>query len=125
MKKTILIAALAAALLAPVYGDTQHRLDVRKGIIIGSPFAPATQRITRIKLGTATFVAGVAVIADTNVTANSMIFAQRATVAGTSGGTIAVTRTAGTSFTLTSQTAGALTTQTLDTSTVAWIYFEP
>lgn len=71
--------------------------------------------------GSGALVAGVLVVADPTVAATSLIFVDRQTVAGTSGGTFGITRTAGTSFTITSQTAGALTTQAGDTSTVAYL----
>ncbi len=71
--------------------------------------------------GRATLVAGVVTVADTTVTATSIILAHRQTVAGTSGGTLAITRTAGTNFTITSQAAGVLTTQAADTSVVGYL----
>lgn len=75
---------------------------------------------TDAKMGLATLVAGVAVVATTAVTANSRIFLTRQTTAGTIGTSIDVTaRTAGTSFTITSN--GSI----LDTSTVAWVLIEP
>jgi hypothetical protein len=75
---------------------------------------------TNATMGLATLVAGVAVVNTTAVTANSRIFLTRQTTAGTLGTSVDVTaRTAGTSFTITSN--GSV----LDTSTVAWIIYEP
>ena len=75
---------------------------------------------TNATMGIATLVAGTVTVNTTKVTANSRIFLTRQTTAGTLGASVDVTaRTAGTSFTITSN--GSI----LDTSTVAWIIFEP
>lgn len=123
MKRLILAAIAAIAIAAPSAQADQRRVwDFDKGVRIGTPYGTL---LKEVRSGTATFVAGVATVADTRVSATTQIFAQRQAVAGTSGGTIAVVVTPGTGFTLTSQTAGALTTQTLDTSTVAWLVIQP
>lgn len=119
--RLLVVAALAFTLplTAPsVFGAGIHtdELQVGKG--------NKGTVIKGIWCGTGTLSAGVLVVNASsvapNVKATSLIFVDRQTVAGTSGGTFAITRTNGTSFTITSQTAGALTTQTLDTSVVAW-----
>lgn len=70
------------------------------------------------KMGTATLVAGSVVVNTTAVTANSRIFLTSQVDGGTPGFLRVSTRTAGTSFTIVSGSA-------TDTSTVAWIIFEP
>lgn len=74
---------------------------------------------TNAKMGTAVLVAGAVVVNTTAVTANSRIFLTSNVDGGTPASAVRVSaRTAGTSFTITSPNA-------LDTSTVAWIIFEP
>jgi hypothetical protein len=124
MKRLILTLALAAIALAQAPADQRQVAEFRKGISIGNLGSGGTL-LRQVRTGTATFVAGVATVADARVTAATQIFAQRMAVAGTSGVGIAVVVTPGTGFTLTSQTAGALTTQTADTSTVAWAAIQP
>lgn len=71
-------------------------------------------------MGVATLTAGTATVNTTKVTASSRIILTRQTIAGTIGSSVDVTaRVAGTSFTITAN--GSI----LDTSTVAWIIFEP
>lgn len=70
------------------------------------------------KMGTATLVAGTAVVNNTSVTTNSRIFLTSQNTSGTSGAVNVSARVVGTSFTITSTSA-------LDTSNVAWIIFEP
>ena len=70
------------------------------------------------KQGTATLVAGVAVVSNTSVTANSRIFLTSQVDGGTPGFLRVNTRTAGVSFTITSSSV-------TDTSTVAYQIFEP
>lgn len=70
------------------------------------------------KMGTATLVAGTVTVNTTAVTANSRIFLTSQTDGGTPGFQRITARTAGTSFTITSSSA-------TDTSTIAWILFEP
>lgn len=70
------------------------------------------------KMGTATLVAGSAVVSTTSVAANSRIQLTGNADGGTPGWLRVSTRTAGTSFTITSSSA-------TDTSTVAWIIFDP
>lgn len=70
------------------------------------------------KMGTATLVAGEATVSTTAVTANSRILLTGQADGGTPGAHRVSTRTAGTSFTIKS-------TEAADTSTVAWVIFEP
>jgi hypothetical protein len=70
------------------------------------------------KMGTATLTAGSATVSTTAVAANSRIFLTSNTDGGTPGWLRVSARTAGTSFTITSSSA-------TDTSTVAWIIFDP
>lgn len=74
---------------------------------------------TNAKMGTAVLVAGTVVVSTTAVTANSRIFLTSNADGGTPASAVRVSaRTAGTNFTITSPNA-------LDTSTIAWIIFEP
>lgn len=73
---------------------------------------------TNAKMGTATLVAGAATVSTTAVTANSRIFVTSQVDGGTPGWLRVSTRTAATSFVITSSSG-------TDTSTVAWIIFEP
>ena len=70
------------------------------------------------KMGTATLTAGSATVSTTSVAANSRIYLTSNADGGTPGWLRVSTRTAGTSFTITSSSA-------TDTSTVAWIIFDP
>jgi hypothetical protein len=70
------------------------------------------------KMGTAVLVGGTVTVANTSVTASSRIFLTADAPGGTLGSVYVSARTAGTSFTITSTSA-------IDTSTVAWIIFEP
>lgn len=70
------------------------------------------------KQGTATLVAGQAVVSNTSVTSTSRIFLTSQADGGTPGFLRVSTRTAGTSFTIQSSSAS-------DTSTVAYEIFEP
>ncbi|MFF9279503.1 glycosyl hydrolase family 28-related protein [Streptomyces griseosporeus] len=69
------------------------------------------------RMGVATLAAGTVTVANTSVTATTRVAVFRQTTGGTPGH-LSVTRTAGTSFTITSSSG-------TDTSTVAWILFEP
>jgi hypothetical protein len=73
---------------------------------------------TNALMGRATLVAGSVTVSNNLVTANSNIFPLRQISGGTPGGLGVSTRVVGTSFTVTS-TSGT------DTSTFAWILFEP
>lgn len=70
------------------------------------------------KMGTAVLVGGTVVVNTTAVTANSRIFLTAQTTGAAPGALRVSAVTAGTSFTITSTSA-------TDTSTVAWIIFEP
>lgn len=70
------------------------------------------------KMGTATLVAGAAVVSNTSVTANSRILLTSNADGGTPGWLRVSARTAGTSFTITSSSG-------TDTSTVAYLIMEP
>lgn len=69
-------------------------------------------------MGTATLTAGAATVSNTSVTANSRIFLTSNVDGGTPGWLRVSARVNGTSFTITSSNV-------LDTSTVAWVMFEP
>lgn len=73
---------------------------------------------TNAKMGTAVLVAGAVVVNTTAVTATSRIFLTSNADGGTPGFQRVSARTASTSFTITSSNGA-------DTSTVAWILFEP
>jgi hypothetical protein len=125
MKKLLFAALTVALLLAQPQSsqaDKRKRQDMRAGVNIGDPNGTV---IKQLRFGVATFVAGVATVADPAITSTAAVFASRNVVAGTSGVGIAVAITPGTGFTLTSQTAGALTTQAGDTSAVAWMVVQP
>lgn len=70
------------------------------------------------RMGTATLTAGAATVSNTSVTANSRIFLTSQADGGTPGWLRVSARTASTSFTITSSSG-------TDTSTVAWIIYEP
>ncbi|HLF15635.1 MAG TPA: hypothetical protein VI932_12180, partial [Bacteroidota bacterium] len=70
------------------------------------------------RMGTATLAGGIATVSTTAVTATSRIFVLSQTDGGTPGFLRVTTITAATSFVITSSNA-------LDTSTVAWIIFDP
>lgn len=70
------------------------------------------------KMGTATLVAGLAVVSNTSVTASSRIFLTSNADGGTPGWLRVSARTAATSFTITSSSG-------TDTSTVAYLIMEP
>lgn len=97
-----------------------YTLDVGGNIasnLLGSGFR--VKEGANAKMGATALVAGTVVVTTTAVTATSRIFLTSNTDGGTPGSGVRVSaRTAGTSFTITSINA-------LDTSTVAWIIFEP
>ena len=113
------LAVIISLTAFPVLGAGIHTEELQVGKALKGTL------IHGIYFGTGTLSSGVLVVSNTNVKAGSLIFVDRQTVAGTSGGNFAITRTAGTSFTLTSLNLGALTTQTLDTSIVAWMMITP
>ena len=69
------------------------------------------------RMGVSTLVAGTVTVANTSVTANTRVATFRQAAGGTLGH-LSTTKVAGTSFTINSSSA-------TDTSTVAWILFEP
>lgn len=73
---------------------------------------------TNARMGKSVLVAGTVIVSTTAVTANSHIFLTSNSSGGTIGDIDVTNITAGTSFTITSSSS-------LDTSTVAWIIFEP
>lgn len=81
--------------------------------------------IASTRTGTATLVAGTVTVANTTVTANTMIFLTRKGLNGATGiGHLHVSAvSAGVSFTITSVNASAAT-ETNDVSIVQWILFE-
>lgn len=79
---------------------------------------------TNGRMGTAVLVAGAKTVNNSSVTANSRIFVQRQTDGGTVGASYSITRVAGTSFSLQSKDGGGAN-QGADTSTLAWVIFEP
>jgi hypothetical protein len=101
--------------------EAAGKLGYAKQFDQGVQIGRSGSELNTIRTGSGAFSSGVLVVSATWVAADTKIFAQRQTVAGTSGVGIAITRTPGTSFTLTSQTAGALSTQTSDTSAVVWM----
>lgn len=84
------------------------------------PAGLAVSEAANGKQGIAVLVAGVVVVANTSVTANSRIFCATQSVAGVTlpQGLGISARTPGVSFTISSSNAA-------DTSTVAWEMFEP
>lgn len=70
------------------------------------------------RMGVATLVAGTVTVANTSVTANTRIFLTSQADGGTPGWLRVSARTAATSFTILSSNAA-------DTSTVAWVMYEP
>lgn len=68
--------------------------------------------------GVATLVAGVVIVSNTNITANSRIFLTPQNTSGTAGSVGVSARTIGTNFTISS-------TNTLDTRLIAYQIFEP
>lgn len=84
--------------------------------IVGTTFG--IKEGSNAKMGTATLVAGTVTVNTTAVTANSRIFLTSQVDGGTPGFLRVTARVAGTSFTITSSNAA-------DTSTVAWVMFEP
>lgn len=76
------------------------------------------------RFGRLTLVAGVATVADANVTANTNIILHRQIDGGTVAASYSVTRSAGVSFTVTAKD-GAGANQTADTSTLAYEMIEP
>lgn len=73
--------------------------------------------------GTATLVAGVVTVSDTDVTTTSRILVNRFTDGGTVGASYSVTRNVGVGFTITSKASDG-STQTADTSVIAYTIFE-
>lgn len=102
-------SAAAEALRIDKTGNTRSK-------ILGTGFCVAEG--SNAKMGTAVLVGGTKVVSTTAVTANSRIFLTSNVDGGTPGSVRVSTRTAGTSFTITSLSA-------VDTSTIAWIIFEP
>ena len=73
---------------------------------------------TDARMGTAVLVGGTVTVANTSVTADTRIFLTSQVDGGTPGFLRVSARNAGTDFTITSSTGA-------DTSTVAWVMFEP
>lgn len=73
---------------------------------------------TNKRMGTGTLVGGTLVVTNTAVTADSRIFLTTQATGGTPGALNISARTAGTSFTV-------LSTSGTDTSTFAYVIFEP
>jgi hypothetical protein len=89
------------------------------GLTTLSSLSVSGSTITRIRHGTATLSgSGTATVADTTVTANSIIMLTSQVDGGTPGWLRVSARTAGTNFTITSSSA-------TDTSTVGWVMIEP
>lgn len=96
--------------------------DVR--VVVGDVFVSTAGKSIKIKegtnakMGTAVLAAGTVVVSTTAVASNSRIILTSNTDGGTPGWLRVSARTANTSFTITSSSA-------TDTSTVAWIIFDP
>jgi hypothetical protein len=96
-----------------------YPLDVRGNISVGT--LGAGYRVSEgadAKMGATALVAGTITVATTAVTANSRIFLTHQNNAGTPGFVTVSARVAATSFTI-------LSSNGADTSTIAWILFEP
>lgn len=107
---------LKAPLANPVFtGD----VNVSTGNLLISTLGKGPQIKTGVnsKLGSVTLVAGTAAVANTSVTANSLIFLTAQTTGGTVGFYRISAKTVGTSFVITSSNP-------LDTSVIAWIIVE-
>jgi hypothetical protein len=74
--------------------------------------------------GTVVLVAGVGTVADTSVTATTVVFTQRAVAGGTVGVEYVFAASAGVGFTITSKAEDG-STETADTSTIAYRKFQP
>ena len=74
--------------------------------------------VARIRHGVATLVGGTVTVSDANVTANTRIMLTSQSDGGTPGWVRVSARTPSTSFTITSSSG-------TDTSTIAWVMFEP
>lgn len=100
-------------------GDFWTYTNNKKAINAGSPgggFSIAEGANAR--MGTATLAAGTVTVNNTSVTADTRIFLTNQTLGGTPGFLRVSARTAGTSFTI-------LSSSGTDTSTIAWVMFEP
>lgn len=96
-----------------------YPLDVRGMVAVGTAGAGfAVKEGANAKMGTAVLVAGTVTVSTTAVTASSRIFLTHQNNSGTPGFLSVTAKTASTSFIITSSNAA-------DTSTVAWIIFEP
>jgi len=107
---------LKANLASPVFtGD----VNVSTGNLLISTLGKGLQvkTGTNSKIGTAVLVAGTKTVANTSVTANSLIFLTSQADGGTPGFVRVTAKTATTSFVITSSSV-------LDTSTVAWMIVE-
>jgi hypothetical protein len=85
----------------------------RKKIGDGATAWTALDYIDVVKIGTATLVAGTVVVADTRITANSIIRVVSKTLGGTAGALFISAKSVGTSFTI-------LSTSNTDTSVVRY-----
>lgn len=96
------------------------------GMITGVPLTVGTGNtpIAGIRHGVTVLVAGVKIINDATITANSEIYVQPQIESGTPGIRYSVTRSVGASFTITSKTVSN-TVETGDVSTVAYHIIQP
>jgi hypothetical protein len=107
----VVLALFNAPLLYAAGGVHTDEIQVKK---LGG-YTP----IHGITFGTAVLSgSGTATVTTNKITANSLVFLTNNTLGGTAGFLRVSARTAGTSFVITSSSA-------TDTSTVAWIIFEP
>jgi hypothetical protein len=109
--------------VTPSFTRTIRGTEVARVSSVGLTFAGVGHGIrlkegTNARMGVVTLVGGTATVANTSVTANSRIFLTSQTDGGTPGFLRVSARSAGTSFTITSGSG-------TDTSTVAWVIFEP
>lgn len=112
--------AASIALLAPLASPVlTGNVTASTGNILISTIGKGLQVKTgaNSKLGTAVLVTGTVTVANTSITANSLIFLTSQINGGTPGFLRIGAKTAGTNFTITSSSA-------LDTSTVAWNIIE-
>lgn len=113
-----LIALCALATLPDTHAADPRRAEPKRGnLTVGDNGT----KLNIVKTGRVTLVAGVATVADTDISATTNIFVARQTIGGTAGQTYDITRSAGTSFTITARAADGTTAATSDTSVIAYL----
>jgi hypothetical protein len=114
----VALCALSFSSLSSHAADPRRSEQARGNLTVGS----TGTKLNIVKTGRVTLVAGVATVADTDVSATTNIFVERQTIGGTAGQTYDITRSAGTSFTITARAADGTTAATGDTSVIAYFY---